>query len=283
MSLVSPLVRAGLPFLAWNLTLIFYGQIDRVLLGVFVPTQEVGWYAAAYRIIGITVFVPTLVVSPLFPALSRGVRRAELVRPTIAQSLRVLLLLTAPLSALFIVAAPFLPSLLRWPSDFVNAVPLMMILALHIPVVAIDLVLAAVIMAIGAERRWVIVGIAASIFNVATNFVAIPVFQQLTGNGAMGAASVTVATELLMFAGAAVLIPKRFIDPSVGFAAARILVATGIAVAAGIAASSFGLIACVSITALTYATILVAVREPNDVWQLLSHLQLRLGPADATS
>src|SRR5260370_27462974 len=64
-------IWGGLPFLTWTLTLAVTSGADRVVLGWFVPTAEVGWYAAAFRIFGIPVFLPNLIMTPLFPALSR--------------------------------------------------------------------------------------------------------------------------------------------------------------------------------------------------------------------
>ena len=150
-------VKSGLPFVSWQITQMAYSQIDRLLLGILVPASQVGWYAAANRIIAIPIFIPTLIITPLFPALSRSVHTPEVLRRTIAQTLRIMLLLTVPLSAGTIVIAPVVPSLLGWPEDFSNAVLPMCILTLQLPLVAIGMVLGSVLMAIGRERRMVVV------------------------------------------------------------------------------------------------------------------------------
>ncbi len=109
---VKEFVRGGFPFLSWNLTLTIYGSIDQLLLGFLVPTSELGWYAAAYKVIGVTVFIPSLVVAPLFPALSRGAHQPDVLRRAIAQTLRITLLCAVPISAGIIVVAPAIPTLL---------------------------------------------------------------------------------------------------------------------------------------------------------------------------
>ena len=232
---VRVFVAGGIPFLSWQVTLLAYGQIDRLLLGVFVPTSEVGWYAAAYQIIGIVVFVPTLVIAPLFPALSRSVHDAGTLRRTIAQTLRMLLIIMGLLGVGSIIAAPGVPTLFGWPSDFSNAVPLMMILALHLPIVAVDMVLGAVLMAIHRESRLVVIGLVAVLFNIGANIVAIPYFQHTLGNGAVGSSIVTVLTEILMCIGAVILIPKPLLDPTVAGEAARLALSGIIGALVGLA------------------------------------------------
>jgi len=217
-------IAGGLPFLSWQITLLAYGQVDRLLLGIFVPTSEVGWYAAAYQIVGIVVFVPTLVIAPLFPALSRTVHDAAALRKTIAQTLRILMIIMGLLGVGSIIAAPGVPRLFGWPADFSNAVPLMMILALHLPIVALDMVFGAVLMAIHRESRLVAVGLVAVLFNLAANLVAIPFFQTSYSNGAIGSSIVTVLTEMLMCVGALILIPKRYLDGSILWQAGRLTV-----------------------------------------------------------
>lgn len=228
------LILRGLPFVTWSLTLAIYGGIDRLLLGAFVSPAEVGWYAAAYRIIGISVFIPTLFVAPLFPALSRSVHEPDAIRAAIAHTLRASLLLTVPINALMIVVAQVVPSLLGWPAEFTNAVPLMIILSLHVPVVAVDMVLATVVMAIGREAAWIRVGLVACVFNIVLNLVTIPLFEHVAANGAIGASIVTVGTELVMSIGAITLIPKNLLDPKLTGQAARILLAGLITVLVGI-------------------------------------------------
>ncbi|MBV9354212.1 MAG: flippase [Chloroflexi bacterium] len=206
-------IRAGVPFMGWQLTQMAYSQIDRLLLGVMAPAAQVGWYAAANRIVSFPIFIPTLIVTPLFPALSRSVREPTVLRRTVAQTLKVTLLLTVPLSAGIMATAPAIPALLGWPEDFLDATAPMAILALQLPLVAMGMVLGSVLMAVGRERRLVVVAVVATGVNVGLNALAIPLFERLTGNGGIGAAVVTVISELVMLIGAAVLLPKYVLDP----------------------------------------------------------------------
>jgi hypothetical protein len=61
-------------------------------------------------------------------------------------------------------------------------------------------------MARDRQSRWVAVGAIAAVFNPLVNLIAIPETARAFGNGAVGAAIVTVATEMLMLGGALYLL-----------------------------------------------------------------------------
>jgi O-antigen/teichoic acid export membrane protein len=208
------LLPAGLPFFGWNLTMQFYGQIDRIMMGFLAPVEVVGWYAAAVKIIGIPIFVPMLIVKPLFPALTRcRGDRAEF-RRTLNTSLRATLLVTAPFCAATAAAAPAIPHFLGWPTEFEAASLPMTILAPNLTLVAVDMMLGTALLALGFERKWLLVGVLAAIVNPTLNYLSIPFAQATWGNGGIGAASVTVITELVMMCGALFLLPRGLIDRS---------------------------------------------------------------------
>jgi O-antigen/teichoic acid export membrane protein len=246
------LALGGFPFLTWLTVLAIMSGIDRVLLGIFVPAAEVGWYAAAYRIFAIPVFIPNLIITPLYPALSRSVSEPHVIRRTVASTLRVSLLLLVPLTAGTIVLAPAIPNLLGWPPDFANAVPVLIILSLQLPIVAVDMVFGVVLMAIGLQNRWVAVGVVAAALKILINLAAIPLSENLIGNGGVGASLVTLVTELVMFIGAMVLIPKNMLDFKLGWVAAKTFVAGAATVVVGSALLPHSLVLAVAASAITY-------------------------------
>lgn len=264
-------VRGGFPFLTGNLAVSLTGGIDRVLLGLFVSAAEVGWYAAAFRIIAIPLFLPTLIVTPLFPVLSRSTHEPETIRRTVTQTLRIILLVMVPLSAGIVVVAPVVPTLLGWPMDFEHAVPLMMALSVQLPIVAVDMVLGVVLMAIGRQRPWVTLQIATAGLKIALNVLAIPAFEQLMGNGALGASLVTIGAELVMAVGAFVLIPKHLVDPRVVWDACRIVVAGAATVLIGSLLLPVSLWLAIPGGAIAYVSVAVVSRAltVNDLRYLI--------------
>jgi O-antigen/teichoic acid export membrane protein len=270
-------IRAGFPFLCWQITQLAYSQIDRLLLGVLVPASEVGWYAAANRIVAIPLFIPTLIVTPLFPALSRSANQPDVLRRTIAQTLRFTLLLTVPLSAGTIVISSVIPSLLGWPPDFANAALPMSVLALQLPLVAAGMVLGSVLMAIGRASRLSIIASVATAFNIAANLLVIPALQALTGNGGTGAAIVTVGSEIVMLIGMLVFIPKHLFDIKSVWDAARITLA-GLATAiVGLSLLPVSPVLSVLAGAAAYCAVaaLLRVLTTEDVRLLIARLRNR--------
>jgi O-antigen/teichoic acid export membrane protein len=219
------LIVAGLPFLGWDLALRIYGEIDKVILAMISPATVVGWYAAAIRITSIPIFIPTLIATPLLPVLSRHAGDVHAIKSVLRRSVLVVLVLTVPLSAGLIVLAPRVPELLGWDAAFLNSVPLLVILAFQQPIVGVDMVLGTALFALSREKRWLWVAVIATVFNPGLNLLLVPYFEQTQHNGAIGAAIVTVATDLLMLTGGLILLPRAMFDLGVLSAALRIVVA----------------------------------------------------------
>src|SRR6185437_11018895 len=83
-------------------------------------------------------------------------------------------------------------------SDFRSAAPLLAIVSVHIPLAAADTVLGTALFALGRERRFAVVAWAAAILNPIANVVLVPMAAHAWGDGAIGAALVTVATEVFI-------------------------------------------------------------------------------------
>ena len=223
--LVRELIHGGFPFLVWNVVLRVRSDIDVVLVGLLLRPGIAGWLAAAYRIIGVTVFIPTVITTPLMPALSRSRADPDVYRSLLRESLATVLLLTVPVSASIFALAPVIPAFLGWPESLNNSVPLMMILAFQQTLVGVDMVLGVSLVALGLERPWLRVAMLAAIFNPVMNLIAIPLSQSLTGNGGIGAAIVELATEAIFLAGAIRLTPRHLLGGESVVAAGRALAA----------------------------------------------------------
>jgi O-antigen/teichoic acid export membrane protein len=122
------------------------------------------------------------------------------------------------------------------------------------------MVLGSVLMSIGRERKFVLVAVASTVGNVAMNLVAIPAFENGFGDGAIGASAVTVASELMMFAGALILIPKDLIDVSLVWFAARVLIAGIATVVVGTALLPVGLVFAIAGGACAYIGTVIILR-----------------------
>jgi O-antigen/teichoic acid export membrane protein len=183
-----------------------------VLTGWLLTQATAGWLAAAYRIITIPLFIPTLITVPLLPALSRVLTDGAEFQRVLRHSLVAALLLAIPCAAGIVSLAPAVPHFMHWPGEFSHSIPLMRILAFQQPLMAADMVLGTALVALNSERPWLRVLVIGAMFNPALNIVFLPLCNLWFHNGAIGAAFVEVATELIMFIGALVLIPAGMVD-----------------------------------------------------------------------
>lgn len=193
------LLAAGLPFLAWEVALQLYGSVDYLLLIWLTDARTVGEYAFAYRLAGIPIFVPTVITGAVFPALAASARSdAAAFRTVLQQSVRIVLALTVPMAAGLIIIAPQLAHGLGGGTQFDDAVPLIVVLSLHIPLAALDTILGTALFASDRQRGMAAVAWVAALLNPLLNLLAIPFAVQHFDNGAVGASVITVLTECFM-------------------------------------------------------------------------------------
>jgi O-antigen/teichoic acid export membrane protein len=188
-----------MPFFVWEVSLLIYGRIDVVLLSFLSTEAVIGWYGAAYRIISIPAFLPSILIMAIFPALSRAASADDTAFTSIARrSLQSILFITIPIALGMISLADKMIEFLRYPEAFSHSAPVIVILALHVPIVGVDMVIGTLLNALDKQRAWAITGLAASVINPVLNVIFIQRTQSLYDNGALGAALVTVLTELFM-------------------------------------------------------------------------------------
>jgi len=280
------ILLGGLPFFAWTVVLLFYWQIDITMIKVMVPNDGnavVGWYAAASRLTNIPLFLPMIVIAALLPALSaeRNADSAKF-REMVSRSLRLATLVALPAGAAVMVLSYQLTELLHYPPGFEPVTRLLQILALNVPLVAIDMILGTALIAAARQRAWTVVGVIAGVFNPLVNLWAIPYTQARFGNAATGAAVVTVATELIMFGGALYLRPKGVFTRWDVWYIGRCLLATAVMVpvvylfSQGAKVGLFPSVIYGAITYLTMAYTLKLIRD-DEILSVLSIVTSRMG------
>jgi O-antigen/teichoic acid export membrane protein len=203
----------GLPFVSWSFILLIYGSIDILMLEHMTGSKTVAWYSLAYTWVGIPVFFPAVLVTVIFPSLSNKAlgSSAEFSR-VVNNALRLVIFAGTPMAIGIALTAGNIVGLLHYPAGFGETVILIRILAFHIPIVAMDMILATALAAKDRQAAWLVVGCIACIFNPLVNLIAIPFTAHHFGNGAIGAAVVTVATEIVMMVGAIYLRPEHILD-----------------------------------------------------------------------
>jgi O-antigen/teichoic acid export membrane protein len=158
----------------------------------------------------------------------------------------------------------------------------MMILAVQQPLIAVDMVLGTALFATRREKVWFRVLLLASFVNPVLNVGMVMYFQQSAyQNGAIGAAIVSVLTEIVMCAGAIFLLPRGTIDARTALLSLRIVLAGLGAALVTLAVAAMSLPLALVAGGATYLVLAAILRivSHRDVQLLGVRLQLVRGVA----
>jgi O-antigen/teichoic acid export membrane protein len=222
---LSLLIRGGIPLMALSVFNMIYGTVDVPILGMITDNVQVGWYSLAYKWVGIPIFIATAVVAAYFPRFSAhgAPITAEFPR-LVNKAVRIVLLASVPAAIGLAMVADELFDALYEP-EYGPAKVLMQILAGHVPLAAMDTVLAVALIASNRQAPYLYVSIVAAVFNPIACIVLIHWANDRYGNGAIGAAIVTVATELVVMTGAIALRAPGVLDRTTTWRCIRIIAA----------------------------------------------------------
>jgi O-antigen/teichoic acid export membrane protein len=183
----------ALPLWLATLMSVVYFKGDAILLRLFAGDAAVGSYSAAYKLFEATMIVPSVVLAAWFPALVRADEGRDA-----ARRVRVELRLGAALLGLglaaggTVVLGSGLAIRLVFGPAFANAVPVLRVLGLGVPLVFLNYGLTHFLIARHLERANLVFTLGMVVLNLGANLVVIPRL------GGMGAALTTVGTELAL-------------------------------------------------------------------------------------
>jgi O-antigen/teichoic acid export membrane protein len=200
-SLWPYLLRGSVPFfISIGLSFLYY-RFNVLMVAAMSNETVVGWYGAPSRLFDTLIFFPLILATAVFPLMSRlwQTEREQLAR-TAQETLNIAVIVVVPFSMAFFWYAEQIISLLFGADQFAESVVLLKILSLALPLLYVDFIFATLLNAVDRQRYTPIVALVGLVVNVAGNWMLIPLFQQSTGNGAIGAAIMTGVTELVISA-----------------------------------------------------------------------------------
>lgn len=169
-----------------------YFRSDTLILSIFQPSREVGWYGAAYRIIESALFFPAMFGGLLLPRVSEALanNRIHKAGQYIKEGLLLLLVAT---TYCFIIIQLFNRDiiLLIAGASFAPAAPLLKILGLALVVMFFGNLFGFTLVAMKRQMLLLKLYLGLAGFNVLANLILIPVY------GTEAAAWTTVITELI--------------------------------------------------------------------------------------
>ena len=186
------LMRSAVPLGLWWVIGTFAFSVDMVIVERLLPDENVGWYAAAYRLFVVATIVPTLVVgtvlSPVLSRLSLGPR--DELRTLLDKALTALILSGVAIGLVLALFADRIVATL-YPADaYAPAANALRLLAPRVVFLYVNSVLMYTLVALHQDRRLLFMVVTLAILNPLANLVAIPLLAQ------NGAALVSSLTEL---------------------------------------------------------------------------------------
>ncbi|MCA9930596.1 MAG: flippase, partial [Anaerolineales bacterium] len=222
---VIHMLRAGSPYLLTQLSLVIYMQVDIVIISLLVNEETIGWYGVADQLFGTFLFIPTVFMTAVFPALSRMYTTdTHSLSRLMSKSFNLLLTLSVPIGLGLIVVADQLVVLLFGP-EFVNSGPVLAMFGLVLILTYQNMLLGQFLVSTDRQNKWTVVMIVAAIVTIPLDLLLIPWCVQTFANGAVGGAAAFVITEAGMMIAGLSLLPKGSLTRANASMAARILLA----------------------------------------------------------
>ncbi|MBI3964146.1 MAG: flippase [Chloroflexi bacterium] len=191
------LIGSSYPLMLNNLLAIVFFRFDVILLQALAGATVVGWYGTAYKFVDALLILPSTFTFAVFPLLSRyaGSSRAALAE-AYDLGVRYLTILGLGAAAGLFAVAPGVINLFADDRYLPHSAYALQLLVWFLPLSFVNGLTQYVVIAVDRQRAITSAFALAAIFNLGANVVLIPL---LPGYGYLGAALVTVLSELVLF------------------------------------------------------------------------------------
>jgi O-antigen/teichoic acid export membrane protein len=272
-SLAKSILIASFPFFLINGFLVFYTQVDIVIISLLVSEEALGWYGAADRLFSTLLFIPTVFMAAVFPALSRmHSEGSERINNVSRLSFDLLLLAAVPIGFGLVAISDSLIALV-FGSDFAESAPILKVFGLVLILTYQNILLGSFLISTDRQKPWTRVIIIATVVSIPLDLVLVPWCQSTFNNGAIGGAIAFVVTEAYMLVEAVRLLPKGTLGIANLSYAARTLLAGGIMFAAVWQLRSSFFLIPILVGAVVYLVCVMLFRLVSpETWQILKYV-----------
>lgn len=240
------LAKVGLSVGIAGLLTLAYARIDQLLVFQLAGEHDAGEYGAAYRLLDSAQFLPIAVMTTMFPILSAAYPgNMGRVRTLVDASAEYLAMASLPALAFALAAGQHLTDFLFGPEFSDSAVALKIFMGVFV-LICFGYLVGNLVLVLDLQRRFIRYAAIALVFNVTVNLIVIP------EHGFVGAAWVTLATEVLILALSSRMVIKKL---GFGLRLSRILRAALAAAVMGVTVywldqtgAPLGVLAAVSVT-----------------------------------
>jgi len=219
------LLRMGFPYLLSAVFLVIYMQFDIVIISLLIDDRAVGWYGAADQLFGTLLFVPTVLMTAVFPVLSRQfVSDPDALKRTTRKSFDLSVLMSLPVGLGTFVVADQAVVLLFGP-EFSPSGPILALMGIVLILTYLNVFLGQFLISMDRQNQWTVVMAIATLATLPLDLWLIPWCQSAFSNGGIGGAISFIVTELLMMCAGLILLPRGVLSRDNASSAARAVLA----------------------------------------------------------
>ncbi len=268
--LAANLLVQSLPYLAVNIVMSFYSQVDVVVISLLVNEKNVGWYGQAAQLFGTFLFIPLVYNTAIYPSLARMyAREPDALNKVMRKSFDLMLILGVPVGlGVMIISDNLVVTLFG--QQFYGSGPVLAFMGLVLTITYQNMLLGRYYMAIDRQKKYTMIMAIALFITIPVDILIIPWLAQHYGNGAVGGGISYLLTELFIMIASLVLMPRNVLTSQTAVTAAKTVVA-GLAMVACTwwLRSAFLAIPIVLGGAVYVAMILLLRVVPPDDWKIL--------------
>ncbi len=180
-----------------SISAVFFSHIDSIMLGLFLTTDYVGYYGAAFSLVLGVMGIVSFPIIPLLPMFTK-IKKSE-IESAFNRAFKYLSLITIPAIFGLLALGKYLIQLLYGPSYLPATMPLYFLSFLIFPVVSIGIFLS-LFSAEGKPQIFAKLIVISCIINIILNFILIKLFLRISPEWAIsGAAIATVISWFFYF------------------------------------------------------------------------------------
>lgn len=178
-------------FVINDIFIVIFFKIDTVMISFMRGDIETAVYSAAYNLLYAIIFIPTVLSTVLYPALTRFYKKNQkMFRLSLPLVIKYYFLSSLPVVA-FVFIFPTQIITLIYKDKYFDSIPALKVLAFGMTFVFLNFVLSMVLNTVEKQKFVALASFSAMVLNLILNFLLIPDY------GIMGASVATVATEFL--------------------------------------------------------------------------------------
>ena len=193
--LVGWFLRASFPYFLISVFIVLYRQVDIVVISVLASEEVVGWYGAADQLFGTLLFLPTVFITAIYPALSRMYAdNSDSLPKLMRKSFEFMFLVSIPVGFGLVVISNQLVVLL-FGNEFINSGPVLALIGIVLLFTYQNTLLGYYLISMDRQKIMIWIMAISTIATILLDIILVPLTQRLYGNGAIGGVLAYIFTE----------------------------------------------------------------------------------------